>query len=50
MKSLFIYFLQQIDPDSLLKAVTSVGHAAVDQLVHQVVVALSGGSLVVVEV
>lgn len=35
---------------SLLEAVTSIGHAAVDQLVHQVVVALGGGSLMVVEV
>lgn len=32
------------------KAFTSVGHAAVHQLVHQVVVALGGGPLVVVEV
>lgn len=33
-----------------MKPVTSVGHAAVDQLVHQVVIALSGGPLMVVEV
>ena len=33
-----------------VKPVTSIGHAAVDQLVHQVVIALSGGPLVVVEV
>lgn len=33
-----------------MKPVTSVGQAAVDQLVHQVVIALSGGSLMVVEV
>lgn len=34
----------------LMKAVTSISHAAVDQLVHQVVIALRGGSLMVVEV
>lgn len=34
----------------LLKTVTSIGHATVDQLVHQIVIALSGGSLMVVEV
>lgn len=33
-----------------VKSVTSVGHAAVDQLVHQIMVALGGGSLMVVEV
>lgn len=33
-----------------MKPITSVGHAAVDQLVHQVVIALCSGSLVVVEV
>lgn len=33
-----------------MKPVTSIGHAAVNQLVHQVVIALGGGSLVVVEV
>lgn len=33
-----------------MKPVTSIGHAAVNQFVHQVVIALSGGSLMVVEV
>lgn len=33
-----------------IKPVTSIGHAAVDQLVHQIVIALGGGSLMVVEV
>lgn len=33
-----------------VKTVTSVGHAAVDQLVHQIMAALGGGSLMVVEV
>lgn len=33
-----------------MKPVTSISHAAVNQLVHQVVIALSGGSLMVIEV
>lgn len=34
----------------MIKPVTSIGHAAVDQLVHQVVIALCSGSFMVVEV
>lgn len=33
-----------------MEPVTSIGHAAVDQLVHQVVIAFGRGPLVVVEV
>lgn len=47
---IFFTDIKTVYDDHLHKGLTSISHVAVDQLVHQVVIALSGGSFMVVKV